>query len=262
MNSFDLFRDSRIKEKGYECPSIIIYGPRGSGKTFLCSDLIYKMRDNFDLIYLFSNTAKLQKNVFDFIPNKIEGYDEDVLQEIVTKQKNQVQLSHSTGCDIKKIIVVFDDVISNNKIRNSPILNDLYVSGRHLRITPILLSQSIGGKSGIPIVIRDNSDMVFSFYPSTIYDKKLIYERYLSMKDLKEAYQLIEDLTHERFSVMAIMNNKICQSRNYTDYVYSYKADKIKEFKIGSNEEVSAKTTKKVTKRRGVVSLDVNIKID
>ena len=104
--------------------------------------------------------------------------------------------------------------------------------------------------------------MVFSFYPSTIYDKKLIYDRYLSMKDSKEANQLIEDLTHERFSVMAIMNNKICQSRNYIDYVYSYKADKTKEFKIGSNEPVESKKVKKVVRRKGIIALDVNIKID
>lgn len=265
MKSFDLFKDSRIKEKGYECPSTIIYGPRGSGKTFLCSDLIYKMREGFDSIYLFSNTAHLQKGVFDFIPssNKIVGYDEDVLQSIVDKQKNQVMLSNSTGCDVKKVIIVLDDVISNNKIRASPILNDLYISGRHLRILPILLSQSMGGKSGIPIIIRDNSDMVFSFYPSTVYDKKLIYERYLSMKDKTSAEQLIEDLTHERFSVMAIMNNKICQSRDYVDYVHSYKASEIKPFKIGSSEGIdSIKKTKKIVRRKGVVVLDVNIKID
>ena len=264
IEKFNIHENTRIKEKGYECPSFIVYGPRGSGKTFLTSDIIYQIHSDFDIIYLFSNTAHLQKDVFKFIPvsNKIQGFNEDILSDIVENQKQQVRRSLATDEPVKKIIIVFDDVISNNKIRASDVLNDLYISGRHLRISPFLLSQSIGGKSGIPIVIRDNADVVFSFYPSTIYDKSLIYERYLSMKDKKQAQVLIEQCTHERFHVMVICNNMICQSRNYEDYIYTYLADKTPEFKIGFDGGMIERPKKKTVKRLSVAPLDIKIKVE
>ena len=58
------------------------------------------------------------------------------------------------------VLLVLDDVVNENTIRFSPHLNQLAVSGRHLFISVVVLSQCVCGSASVPPIIRNNADYV------------------------------------------------------------------------------------------------------
>ena len=258
FKEFDPWKHMELTDPASSNPSIIIFGPRGSGKTHIMKHLIYTMqkKKHFDKAYLFSNTAQLQHGVYDFIPknNQHIGFKEDIIAKLIDEQRQDVMTKKANKKEknIKRILVVLDDVIDDNKTRHSRILNQLYTQGRHLYIVPIMLSQQIG-ENGIAPTIRVNSDLVIGFNAGAQYDRELMSERYLSLIHKKAGEQVYNNLTNERYSCIAIYNKGICSARAYQDYVYRYKApQEVPSFSIGSQLETEKETRKLV--KFGVLS--------
>lgn len=61
-------------EKLPEHFAMLICAPRRSGKTHLLKYMLYAIKDQFEYAYLFSATANLQDDNYDFIP-KSNRYD-------------------------------------------------------------------------------------------------------------------------------------------------------------------------------------------
>ena len=178
--NFKEFEPGSVQEfmkdgKGF---SGIIYGKRGTGKTHMLKHFLYENKKLFDECYLFSETAHLQPKEYNFLPKHhiYRGYDESKLNDIYDKQEKDVQekLANKKEKYIKDIVIIFDDVISNEKIRHSQAFNGLYTKGRHYHITPIILTQSIGGQNSVPKIVRDNCDIVMGFNAANQVDRMCV----------------------------------------------------------------------------------------
>ncbi len=216
----------------------IIYGKRGVGKTVALKDFVYQNRKSWNKVYLFSQTAYLQSGVYDFIPedNQFDGFDVGALTKIIADQAEDVEhkIKNNDQDKIKHLLFLFDDVISDEKIRHSAAFNQLFTMGRHLRCSAIVLTQSVGGRDGISKVVRDNVDFVISFFPYNEIDRDAIVERYLSLQHKRIGDMIIKDLTTQEFTCVVIVVRKPA-SRMYEDYVYKWKANiKVPKFMIGT----------------------------
>ena len=157
--------------------SQIITGPSGSGKGILLQSTILDIyRDLFERIYIWSpsisvdsNWTPVKKYIQDNLKVDLEKekcfFHEYIPEELdkVIKQQHKV-IEYQKKNDHKKlfsILIIVDDFADSKAFsRNSPLLNQLYVRGRHNAINIITATQKFNALSPI---IRVNSRQLFFF---------------------------------------------------------------------------------------------------
>ena len=132
---------------------------RGMGKSFLIYNLLTKFYAGcFDMVYIFNpsylNDMTLspeslglpEESFYDKIdPEAIEGI---IAKQI--KQKKEYDMGKMKKKHLDRILLVFDDCISDDNFtsnKNTNILNRLAFKGRHFRINCIITSQYYNGLS-------------------------------------------------------------------------------------------------------------------
>ena len=138
----------------------IITGPSASGKGILLPSMILEIyRDVFERMYSWSSSISVDSNwtpvkkcIQDNLKVDLEKekcmFDEYVPEELeaVIKRRHKV-IEYQKKNDHKKlfsILVIVDDFADSKAFsRNSPLLNQLYVRGRHNSICIITATQKI-----------------------------------------------------------------------------------------------------------------------
>tara|TARA_B110000196_G_scaffold81069_1_gene69814 strand:+ start:2975 stop:3844 length:870 start_codon:yes stop_codon:yes gene_type:complete len=227
--------------------SAVFFGARRTGKTFLIEEVVSKLvaaGRRWSAAFLFSETAIVNQRQYEWISPvfKHDHVSEDTIGEIFKIQQKERSDAKKKGEDddnIPHVLVVADDVISDPTVRHSRVINKLYTQGRHYKIDVIILSQSIGGGSGLPPVVRMNADAVVVFRPRSVRDRELISEWFLGIiesegKGLRAGREYMKHVTLEPFTAMVVDLAK--QNVNeLTDYVFRYKAEEkgVEPFRIG-----------------------------
>lgn len=218
--------------------TIALFAKRRSGKTFLCRYISYNLRKRFTDAYLFSHTADMNKD-FEFIPkeNRYNHLNIGKLQEIRDEQMDAIKRHEKDkSVKIKTPLLIFDDIIGDPKVRKDQEFLNLFTLGRHLKLNTIIISQSMGGKAGIPLVARSNLDCSIAFYLNAEYDKKLFISQFLSTKSYKEGEQVFNKTTAEKHTAIVIDCSNLT-GREYHEYCYQIKADVItSKFIIGKKK--------------------------
>lgn len=216
-----------------------ITAKRNMGKSVLLRDLISQIGHWYSECYVFSQTARLQPDLFDFVASSfiIDGFDESVLNRIWKTQEESVLLMKSMNIkNIPRIIIIFDDVIGDPRIRNSKIFNNLFILGRHINLSVIVLSQEVGGRAGLPKVVRANLDIAIAFNLNSEYDRKLFVSQYLTTKSTKIGFEIINDICLVNYQVIVILN--FLTSPEPEKYVRKYIASiNIRKFKVGQKKD-------------------------
>jgi hypothetical protein len=213
----------------------IITSKRRTGKSVLMKDLCYKLFKAgwIEEAYVFSQTAHLQKDLFDYVPeeNIIRGLDKERLKEIWKKQEEKVMNLERSGVkknDIPCTLVLFDDVASDTKgCRYNDILEQFFMEGRHLRFSQIFIQQYIKCLSP---KIRSNIDWFACFKINRADDRDTIVGSYIDLPK-KEALEILKGITAKPDSYQCMIINLVVNSSDPKDYVRKYTASmKIPEF--------------------------------
>ena len=168
-------KEYEIKQSEYDVApklpfSQIIIGPSGSGKSILLQSMI------FERIHIWSPSISVDSNwtpVKSYIQHNVKVdlekekcfFDDYILEELdkVIKQQHKV-IEYQKKNDHKKlfsILIIVDDFADSKAFsRNSPLLNQLYVRGRHNAINIITATQKFNALSRI---VRVNSRQMFFF---------------------------------------------------------------------------------------------------
>ena len=171
------FKQSKYKVAPRLPFSQIITGPSGSGKGILLQSMILDIyRDVFERIYIWSPSiqlivigCRLKKYIQDNLKVDLEKakcfFDDYIPEEFekVMKQQHKVieyQKKNEHNKLLSILIIVDDFADSKAFSRNSPLLNQLYVRGRHNAINIITATQKFNALSPI---IRVNSRQLFFF---------------------------------------------------------------------------------------------------
>jgi hypothetical protein len=225
--------------KAFSC---CIYGKRGTGKSVFMKDMLSHIKKHYHKAYLFSETLEFQEEAYNFIPksNAFDSFNEQELWKIWNEQKESVLRLEQKGIkkkDMPHVIIIFDDVITDKKIRTSQIYQMFAVQGRHACICTITLAQSISGKFGIPKVVRDNTDVIVSFFLEAEYDRDLFTSQYLSVHNKKEGDLILRKITTDKEHQVLIVNN-IKPTDQYDKKVFTYIANpKLKPFRFKDPRE-------------------------
>ena len=158
-----------IKLRQYECnrsnyemaPQLpmrsLILSPSGGGKTVLLVNVIMDIYAGcFNIIYMFSPSVDIDHTwqpVKDYIAKEIkpnekekvyfDSYEPAELEEIMDKQHKVIDYLKSQGStNMFQILICIDDFADDPSFtRNSKLLHQLYIRGRHQYISTITSTQ-------------------------------------------------------------------------------------------------------------------------
>ena len=194
--------------------AVVFCGRSGSGKSNLLVNLAERpefygktKKDNpktgyFDLVFMFSPTCHHDDlpKYLDIPPNRM--YDrnfEGPLQHIIKTQKDIIE---KKGLDkAPKLLIIFDDIISQKKFMNSEFFTQMYIQNRHLGISTWVCTQSF---NKIPRVCRLQANNLFIFAGSGSETEILCQEFCPPHTNKKQFENLIKYATNERFNFLHI----------------------------------------------------------
>ena len=142
------------------------------------------------------------------------------------------------------VVIILDDVVSEQSIRHAPALNRLAISGRHLFITLIILSQCVCGSGSVPPTIRINADFVLvAKNPRSRPERKLLEEQYLttSMDETakgRTGLKLLQEVTAVKFRMLGIAVS--ADGMEFKDYLFTYgptPEDVSEDFRMGTEKQ-------------------------
>jgi len=242
----DVFEPDEILPEHFFC---IFYGIRRSGKTVMLRYLLSELGDRLDnhKAYLFSSTAEISPEQYDFLPDKAKFPNISELEfdlgEIVGKQKAAIKLFHEEKePEPDPILIILDDCVSENIVRHSPSLNTLAVSGRHIKISVVILSQVVSGSGSVPPIIRTQADTVFVVAnPRSEVERKLLAEQYLTAENTfggkQKGLSVLGAATSEQYRALVITTTD-SSARRYVDYLYLYgPVPEHVDLRIGTEEQ-------------------------
>ncbi len=202
------------------CPSILIIGKTGTGKSILCNDILRS--DNFiDIVngVLISPTEEMNP-CYDKIPhlkyNTFDKYDKSIIETLLhyqkekrTMVKNGIKVNPKTQLVLDDVSGIFKDEMFKEVIFNS-------------RSHQIPLVVSIQYPITISPDIRTNFDYIFLMKENYTANRNRLYKQYCGMfPNFSTFNNVFSDLT-QNYSCMVI-NNRVKQTSNYTDRVFRYK---------------------------------------
>ena len=214
--------------------SMTITSKRRTGKSVFMKDICSKIKGWYAETYVFSLTSEYQHDLFDYIKdeNVVNSFDQDRLEQLWTQQKTKIMKMEKAGIekkDMPHVLILFDDLISDPKVRNSSILNRFYSAGRHLCFACIFITQYF---TSIPPVLRTNVDIAVAFYIESYDSRDAFSRQYLSTKNNKLGIMIFDQITKEPYQALVVCSSKIDQ--NPSSYIRTYTASlKLPKFMMG-----------------------------
>jgi hypothetical protein len=193
--------------------AMTITSKRRTGKSVLLKDLCHKIKNWYQDVFVFSLTAHLQPDLFDFVKkeNVINAFNEDRIKQIWDTQEKLVMKLKKLEISedkIPKVLLLFDDLIADPRVRKSDILNRLFIAGRHVHFAQIFITQTF---CGVPPTIRTNVDVAVAFHLNSYDDRDAFSRQYLSTKNNKLGHNIFDKISKEQFQAIIVLNFVISQ---------------------------------------------------
>lgn len=199
----------------------VILGPSGSGKTILLQNMILDIYKNcFSRIYIFSPSITVDATwvpVKEYIekemkvqhteedPIYFDHYNPEDLQKIISTQHKVIEYQKKQGHKkLFSILVIVDDFADQPSFsRNSPLLNQLYVRGRHNSISTITATQKFNALSPL---IRVNASELYVYRLRNYKDLEAFVEEVSAIVsgDRKLIMQIYNLATSEPYSFLYV----------------------------------------------------------
>ena len=208
-----------------ENPSICMIAKRGSGKSWVCRDILRHFRDVPGGIII-SPTDKLSRFYGNFFPDLFihYKYSASVLDRLFYRQEKMMEKEEELAKRGKKIdprtFLLMDDCLSSKTSwMKEQQIQRIFFDGRHYKIMFILTMQF---PLGITPDLRSNFDYIFLLAEDFKSNQKRLYDHYAGMfPSLKAFIDVFEQVTDD-FGCMVIVNRGARSS--LLDKIFWYKA--------------------------------------
>lgn len=178
---------------------------RNSGKSVLLKYLVDCCKEKFFKIYVVCPTESINNFYSSMVQQNciFEQWDENWCEELIKAMT--VQNKGKTKDQLKKILIILDDVVSDTNFHQSPALKKLYTRGRHIGIGIIITTQYL---NSLPPVARNNCDWLVAGQMNHA-SVSLLCEEYLSGSlDKKDFIKLYNRATKD-YGFLVINNTSI-----------------------------------------------------
>ncbi len=187
---------------------ILIIGRSGAGKSQAMVNIVTNpnlLGNYFNEIYLLTD-AKPDKELIKDLnlekENIITDFDEEKVKSIMDKQEKIIQ--EETFKKSPKVLLVFDDILSNQKFLKSKTLTRLATANRHFNISYIFCSQYY---KKLPAVVRVNA-RYYMIFPSSMSEcEKIAEELCPPQMSKKQFIKYLQHATSKKYSFLSINAN-------------------------------------------------------
>lgn len=218
-------------------PSICMIAKRGSGKSWVCRDILNHFSDIPGGVII-APTDRMNCFYGKFFPNTYINYKfkSETINKLLCRQdeiieKTKKKYKEGKRCDPRAFLLMDDCLSSKGKWAKDETILKLLFDGRHYQIMYILTMQF---PLGIQPELRGNFDYVFLLADDNYNNQKRIYDHYAGMFPSFNAFrQVFVDLTSD-YGCMVIVNRGA--RNNISDKIFWYKANKPSIKKIGSRQ--------------------------
>ena len=217
-------QEFQVKQSKYEMVGklptrAIVCAPSGGGKTVLLSNLILDIyRNCFSRIYIFSPSIDIDYTwtpVKKYIAHDMKAleteddkfyfseYDPVALDNIIeTQHKVTDYMKKHNYKTLYQILIVIDDFADDPSFtRQSKLLHQLYVRGRHNSISTITSTQKY---NVIAPIVRINATQLYVFRLRNYKDLEAIVEELSAVADKKTLLDIYHLATSEPFSFLFV----------------------------------------------------------
>ena len=190
--------------------SYLIIGRSGSGKSTNVANLLTSpqlLGGYFNYIVVFSDVAcdDVLKHALKLPDENYicgEDFTEEKVNSVMKSMEKKIKEDgiEKVGSEFK-VAVIFDDVLSRQRLLKSDIMRKAFTANRHFLVSVFILSQYL---KAIPPTIRQNCSGIV-FYPSSLMEvEKLADENTPPNHTKKQFIQLVQHATSERHSFLFI----------------------------------------------------------
>ena len=205
---------------------ILFIGKRGTGKSKLLADIMYHIHDKVDFGLAMTPTEESAAVFRETMP-------EAWIYNSFSSSKLDAMLSIQRGLGKKgkqrDLFVVMDDCMYDKKVMKGTSIRDLFMNGRHLKVTFCNAVQYI---MDMGPDLRTQVDYVFALRENIISNKIKLHRYFFGMFDKSEDFTRVLDRCTENFSCL-VLDNTVPTTR-MEDCVFWYRADvELPPFKMG-----------------------------
>jgi hypothetical protein len=203
---------------------ILMIAKRRSGKSVLVKDLMYYLRHDILTGVAMSGTESGNGFYGSWIPPVFvySDFDKEALQRLVNRQKKMTKLGKATP-----VFVILDDLGFDRKIMTDKLIRELFLNGRHYKITLFMCLQYA---LDIPPALRSNIDVVIVMKENVFREK--LYKNFFQIVPNFSMFNTIMDSVTENHGALVLDNTS--SSSKLADNIYWYRAKFGREFKIGT----------------------------
>jgi hypothetical protein len=193
--------------------TLIVAGPRGSGKSQLIRNMLlrndmYKAIFKPDHIFIFCPSLDLNGDFDDIKAKwKFPFYSNEAVEKIMELQQSIIKKFGKRKAP--PLLLIFDDCLDSGALSWHSLLETIFIRGRHLNISIIIVSQHI---NRISRTMRLNADYFCYFKPSNQSEIDDFLKQYVDRRNRDEMYQKIKQIFTKPHSFIVI-DNKIKNSK-------------------------------------------------
>jgi len=208
-------------------PAICIIAKRGSGKSILVRDLLNYFKSKIPTGMIIAPTDKMNCYYGKFVPDTYIHYEynSDIVQGLLNRQSIMVdkwkeKKKQGKFVDPRAFLVMDDCLSSKGKWDKDKCIREIFMDGRHYKLTYILTMQF---SLGLLPELRSNFDYIFLLGEDYINNQKRLYENYAGMFPSFKSFQRIFNLLTEDYGCMVISNRGA--RADFFDKIFWYKAN-------------------------------------
>ena len=202
--------------------TVAFVAKRNSGKSVLLKQLVEHEKHLFDKIFVICPTESINRFYKDIVDEKsiFDSYSETWTEKLI---ESLTKINADTPeKDRKKVLLIYDDILSDIDFHQSPAIKKIFTRGRHVGLSIICTCQYLYMLSP---VMRVNLDYVLIGQTNN-QSKNLLCDEFLAGSfDRKQFLDLYNNTTKD-YNFLVINNNSI-KDNDDIDQIYGFIRAKI-----------------------------------
>lgn len=214
---------------------IIVVGKRGTGKSTLQVDLMEHLSRKVDFGLAMTPTEESVREFRKHMPDPwiYNNFSSTKMETMLAMQRDLVKKNKA-----KNLFIILDDVMYDKKVLKGTPMRDLFMNGRHLKIT---LCNAMQYVMDMGPDLRTNVDYIFALRENIASNRQKLWKYFYGVFDKYDDFCKVMDRCTENYSALVMDNTT--GSNKLEDCIFWYKArTDVPEFTMG--KEVYAKITR------------------
>lgn len=224
----------------------LFIGRRGTGKTKLMEDIMYRLKDRLDFGLCMTPTEETAGMFRQHVPDTwvYDGFNTARLEQMLAMQR----VASAAGKRPRSLFLITDDCGFDRSAFKGKAIRDLFMNGRHAKITYLNAMQYC---LDVTPDLRTQIDYVFCLKESIISNKQRLWKSFFGMFERYEDFSRTMDRCTDNFSCIVL--DQTSPTSRIEDCVFWYRSElSLPPFKMGRPvfHQLAQRHTKSAAQRR------------